>query len=61
MEDYTRVTGIEEFPFQFYKRRWVENIRVASRLLAMLPHIREYSAAVEQKEVNKPTCKSWGC
>ena len=59
LEDYTTLSGSTDYPFQFCKTRWVENTKLASRLLTILPYIRAYKRGVVSKQVTKPTCQSY--
>lgn len=38
-DDYFKLTGSEEFPFQFIVTRWVEDKKVACRLISIWPNI----------------------
>ena len=39
-EDFTRVTGREQFGLNYCNTRWLENVPVAERVLDMWPHAR---------------------
>ena len=60
-EEYELATGSSIFPLQFCAHRWVENIKPADRALEMLPHLRTYVKAIENKKkgVTKPKNNSY--
>ena len=48
--DYKRITGSHLFPLKFCSIiRWVENSKVIERAVEMLPHIKKYVDAFEEK------------
>lgn len=55
---YTSVTNSEEFPLKFCAVRWLENKGVAQRALDMLPSLKIFVQAMEEKKT-KPACASF--
>lgn len=47
-----------EFPLKFCATRWVENSRVATRAMLLLPRVKRYVEKVTA-EKNEPTCQSY--
>jgi hypothetical protein len=58
-DDFTDVTGCNEFPLKFCKHRWVENGPVCSRVLLLWPHLKSFVEACESKQKAKPTSNSY--
>ena len=57
--DYTKATGSSLFASKFCKHRWVENVPVAERTLEVLPHLRKYVKAVNDKKLPDPKTQSF--
>ena len=58
-DDYVKVTGSSLFALKFCKHRWVENLPVAERALEVLPHLRKYVKAVNDKKLPTPKTQSF--
>ncbi|XP_069133066.1 uncharacterized protein [Argopecten irradians] len=58
-EDYQKVCGSSVLPLKFVNHRWMENVGVVERALLIWKNIETYVKKVQEKEVNKPTCKSY--
>ena len=58
-DDYTKATGSSLFALKFCKHRWVENVPVAERTLEVLPHLRKYVKAVNDKKLPDPKTQSF--
>ena len=53
-EDYVTVTQSTVFPEKFCNHRWLENLPAALRMLEILPNLKKYVNAAENKQVAKP-------
>ena len=58
-QDYKDVTGHELYPLQMCSHRWVENLSVCERVIAIRRSIIQYVKAVKAKKVCRPTTKSF--
>lgn len=58
-EDFQTVTGAADMPLKFCKTRWLENVPVAERALALWDNILKYVKAVEEKKIPNPKNKSF--
>ena len=59
-EDYTKMTGSEVFPLQFYGHRWLENKRVAERAVEMWPSLTTCITEILKKPKSQvPTSSSF--
>ena len=58
LEDYVSVTDGQK-PLKFVSHRWLENLPVVQRAISILPNIKDYIEAVEQKKVTKPGTNSY--
>ncbi|KAJ8678193.1 hypothetical protein QAD02_013980 [Eretmocerus hayati] len=50
---YSKITGSDMFPFEFYGIRWIENSKVIIRSRDMLPYLKEWITVIE-KDVKNP-------
>ena len=53
-EDYVTVTQSTVFPEKLCNHRWLENLPAALRMLEILPNLKKYVNAAENKQVAKP-------
>lgn len=58
-EDFTRLTSSSTFPLKFVPHRWIENVPVIERVLEVLPALRQYKKAVDEKKVKNLDTKSY--
>ncbi|XP_049270810.1 uncharacterized protein LOC125758087 [Rhipicephalus sanguineus] len=58
-EDFSMVTGKTMFPLRYVAHRWVENVPVIERALALWPDVAMYIESARRKEVNQPKCASF--
>ncbi|KAJ8399436.1 hypothetical protein AAFF_G00411480 [Aldrovandia affinis] len=58
-EDYMQVTKSSVFPLSFCAHRWVENLPVVERALAVWPSLLIYMEAVRTKKVPNPGTGSY--
>ena len=58
-DDYTKATGSSLFALKFCEHRWVENVPVAEKTLEVLPHLRKYVKAVNDKKLPDPKTQSF--
>lgn len=58
-EDYSAVTKSNVFPLPFCGHRWVENLPVAERALAVWPSLLKYMDAVRTKKLPNPGTASF--
>ena len=61
-EDFQKVLGGVEMPLmplKFCKTRWVENVSVLERALHVLPNLKTYVKAVDEKKIPKPDTKTY--
>ena len=58
-EDFTKLTSCSTFPLKFVPHRWVENVPVIARVLDVLPALRQYKKAVDEKKLKNPDTKSF--
>ncbi|KAK2155888.1 hypothetical protein LSH36_228g03003 [Paralvinella palmiformis] len=58
-DDFTDVTGCNEFPLIFCKQRCVENGPVCSSVLLLWHHLKSFVEACETKRKAKPTSNSY--
>ena len=58
-EDYTRVTESSLLPMKFCGHRWLENVPVCERALALWPSIEAFVTAVKEKKIANPGNKSF--
>ena len=58
-ENFTRITSSSTFPLKFVPRRWVENVPVIVRVLEILPALRQYKPAIDDKKVKNSDTKSY--
>ncbi|KAK8788935.1 hypothetical protein V5799_021289 [Amblyomma americanum] len=58
-EDFTTVTGQMSFPLNFVAHRWVENVVVIERAIALWGDVKRYVECAKKKEVNLPKCASF--
>lgn len=52
-------TETHTFPLKFCTHRWLENVAAADKALDLLPSLKLYLKAIEEKKFNKPVCKSF--
>ncbi|XP_070386228.1 uncharacterized protein [Dermacentor albipictus] len=57
--EYARITGSNIYPLKFCSVRRLENVRVISRALEVLPHLKVYVESC-QNENKRPTSASYG-
>lgn len=58
-EDYLKVASDSRLPLKFVSHRWLENIPVCERVLAIWDDVVKYVGAVEKKSLPKPECRSF--
>ncbi|XP_072571938.1 uncharacterized protein [Paramormyrops kingsleyae] len=58
-EDYIKVTKSSVFPLSFCAHRWVENLPVVERALAVWPSLLLYMEAVKTKTLSNPGTASY--
>ncbi|KAL1476946.1 hypothetical protein MTO96_036125 [Rhipicephalus appendiculatus] len=58
-EDFTTVTSQETFPLNFAPHRWVENVAVIERAIALWDDLKKYVECTKRKDVNMPRCASY--
>ena len=58
-EDFVNETNSTEFPLKFCNHRWVENVPVCERAIAVLPAIQKYVSALAAKRCTDPKTKSF--
>nr|XP_033499290.1 uncharacterized protein LOC117267472 [Epinephelus lanceolatus] len=58
-EDFTNLTRSSCFPLPFCGHRWIENVPVAERAIAVWPMLQMYVDAAEKKKVKKPSTASY--
>jgi len=58
-EDYSTVTKSTVFPLSFCGHRWVENLPVVERALAVWPSLLQYMDAVRTKKLPNPGTASF--
>lgn len=58
-EDFSKISSSGLKPLKFANHRWLENVPVCNRALAILPDVLNYVKAVDEKKLPKPTCKSY--
>jgi hypothetical protein len=58
-EDFQKVLDGVEMPLIFCKTRWVENVSVLERALHVLPNLKTYVKAVDEKKIPKPDTKTY--
>jgi len=58
-EDYSTVTKSTIFPLLFCGHRWIENLPVVERAVAVLPSLQQYMDAVRRKKLPNPGTTSF--
>ncbi|XP_070390112.1 uncharacterized protein [Dermacentor albipictus] len=58
-EDFVEETRSKLFPLPFVPHRWVENVPVLERALAMWEHLRHYTEAVSEHRLPLPKCRAY--
>ena len=58
-EDYSAVTKSKVFPLSFCGHRWIENLLVVERALAVWPSLLQYMDAVRTKKLPNPGTASF--
>jgi len=58
-EDFTKLTSCSTFALKFVPHRWLENVPVIVRVLEVLPALRQYKQAVDDKKLKRPDTKSY--
>nr|XP_054921779.1 uncharacterized protein LOC129382223 [Dermacentor andersoni] len=58
-DEYTRITGSNIYPLKFCSVRWLENVRIISRALEVLPYLKVYVESC-RNENKRPTSASYG-
>lgn len=56
--DYVLMTGSKQFPMKFCSVRWLENSKVISRALVVLPNLAKFVEG-STKAKKRPTCSSY--
>nr|XP_050024822.2 uncharacterized protein LOC126519248 [Dermacentor andersoni] len=56
--EYARITGSNIYPLKFCSVRWLENVRVISRALEVLPYLKVYVESC-RNENKRPTSASY--
>lgn len=55
--DYVLMTGSKQFPMKFCSVRWLENSKVISRALVVLPNLAKFVEG-STKAKKRPTCSA---
>lgn len=60
-EDFNKICSSNLSPLKFVSHRWLENVPVCQRAIAITADIEKFVKAVNEKKIPKPTCKSFSC
>ena len=58
-EDFINVTESSSLPAKFCAHRWLENKSVASKLIELLPDLKKFVIAAQEKKITLPQNKSF--